>query len=300
MNEQKNKILSIVIVAATALLGFEAISYTIRIYQLRPALHLSIYVYAFHIFWLAFVFDLHFKKRGVWAMLRPSHSGLHLFWAGLKERWAHLGQWAYLRHFLNYLVLPGILYWATVVLLFLNPFNHALKQSLIVAATFALSVAYWFMKEHVSRQLEHRASWIRVLAVVKLLAAGLAYAALLGVTFRYGFGGAFLLSSTMIVTFLLVYQALFQHRLLTWQTFLWVVAIALGLGVCAFWVFRYWNTQYFTGGLVMLAVYNTLWGLLHHYLDQTLTRRVVLDYLMMAVFVISVLLASHNFHQQII
>ena len=50
----------------------------------------------------------------------------------------------------------------------------------------------------------------------------------------------------------------------------------------------------------MLAVYNTLWGLLHHYLDQTLTRRVVLDYLMMAVFVISVLLASHNFHQQII
>jgi len=66
------------------------------------------------------------------------------------------------------------------------------------------------------------------------------------------------------------------------------------------WVYLNWNTEYFTAGLVMLAVYNTLWGILHHYLDKTLNRKVAFEYLVMMVFVISFLFASHNFNQRII
>ncbi|OGE82105.1 MAG: hypothetical protein A3B10_00690 [Candidatus Doudnabacteria bacterium RIFCSPLOWO2_01_FULL_44_21] len=299
-NERTHKYISILIVTFGAFFGFEAVSYAIGIYQLNSSLYLSLYIYAFHIFWLTFLFDLHFKKRGVLAIARLNHQGLKMFWEAFKDRIAHVRKWEYFRHYQNYLVLPGVLYWGVVVLLFLNPFKYGLKQMIILSGTFAMSVAYWYMKEHISRQLEHQASWIKVLAMVKLFAAFLIYSALLGVTLRYGFEAWFLVAATLTITFLLVYQALFQHRLLTFDTFLWVVIIAFVVGLVSIWVYSHWNTQYFTGGLVMLAVYNTLWGLLHHYLEHTLSRKIVFEYLLMMIFIISFLLASHNFNQKVI
>lgn len=300
MSEQKHKFLSNLIVTIGAFLGFEAISYAIGIYQLKSSLYLSFYIYAFHIFWLTFLFDLHLKKRGVLGIARLNHRGAKMVWEAFKQRIEHLGKWEYLRHYQNYLVLPGILYWSTVVLLFLNPFRGELKQLIIFSATLAMSVAYWFMKEHVTRQLEHLDEWIKVLSVVKLFAGFLVYSATLAVTFSYGFGPIFLLSAIITLTFLLLYQALFQHRLLNFSIFLSIVIIALAMGVVSMWVYSNWSSEYFTGGLVMLAVYNMLWGILHHHLDQTLTRRVVFEYLVMLVFVISFLFASHNFNQRVI
>ena len=299
-NEQKEKYLSTLIVTLGAFLGFEAVSYAIGIYQLKSSLYLSFYIYAFHIFWLTFLFDLHFKKRGVLANARLNHQGAKMFWEAFKQRVAHVRNWEYWRHYQNYLVLPGVLYWSVVILLFLNPFKFGVKQAIILSASFAMSVAYWFMKEHVSRALEHQAEWIKVLGLVKLFAAFLIYSAILGVTFNQGFDGWFLLTSTLTLTFLLVYQALFQHRLLNFEIFLWIVIISFVMGIVSLWVYQNWDTQYFSGGLVMLAVYNMLWGILHNYLDKTLNRRVVWEYLVMMVLVISVLFASHNFGQRVL
>jgi len=300
MNEQKNKILSTLIVTVGAFLGFEAVSYAIGIYQLKSSLYLSFYIYAFHIFWLTFLFDLHLKKRGVLANARLNHKGVKMFWEAFKGRIEHIRKWEYLRHYQNYLVLPGILYWSTVTLLFLNPFKTELKQLIALSATLAMSVAYWFMKEHVSRRLESLETWIKVLSLVKLFAAFLVYSALVGVTFRYGFDASFLMTATLTVTFLLIYQALFQHRLLNFQIFIWIVIIAMAMGITAIWVYGNWNTEYFTAGLVMLATYNTLWGLLHHHLDKTLTRKVAFEYIAMMVLIVSFLFASHNFNQRVI
>ena len=137
--DQKEKYLSTLIVTVGALLGFEAISYAIGIYQLRQSLFLSFYIYAFHIFWLTFLFDLHLKKRGVLANARLNHKGAKMLWEACKERLEHVRRWEYLRHYQNYLVLPGLLYWSTIILLFLNPFNGALKQLIVLTASFAMS-----------------------------------------------------------------------------------------------------------------------------------------------------------------
>lgn len=299
-NEQKQKYLSTLIVTSGAFLGFEALSYIMGIYQLRSSIVVSFYIYAFHIFWLTFLFDLHFKKRGVIANARLNYKGVKMFWEAFKDRISHVRKWEYLRHYQNYLVLPGIIYWSVVILMLLNPFNGTLKQLIVFSSTFAMSVAYWFMKEHISRKLEHEEHWIKILSLVKLFAAFLVYSATLGVTFYFGFEPLFLFASTLTVTFLLVYQALFQHRLLTFKIFMAIICIALMMGIVSIWVYSNWSTEYFTGGLVMLAMYNTLWGILHHYLDKTLSRRVLFEYLVMTVFIISALFASHNFNQRVI
>src|SRR6185436_1965153 len=141
-SETKQKFFSTLIVTLGAFLGFEALSYIIGIYQLRGSLYVAFYVYAFHIFWLTFLFDLHLKKRGVLANAKLNHKGLKMLWEAFKDRCGHMRQWEYLRHYQNYLVMPGIIYWSTVVLLFLNPFKWQLKTLIVVSSTIALNVTY--------------------------------------------------------------------------------------------------------------------------------------------------------------
>lgn len=298
--ETKNKILSTLIVTTGAFLGFEAISKAIDIYQLSSSLYLSLYIYIFHIFWLTFIFDLHLKKRGVLANARLNHTGAQMVWMALKERVEHLRRWDYFRHYQNYLVLPGIMYWGTVILLLLNPFDSFFKQTIIVCSTLALSVSYWYMKEHVSKRLEHEDHWIKVLSLVKLYAAFIIFSSTVGVTFYFGFNPSFLFLATLTLTFLLVYQALFQHRLLNFSVFMYTLGVAMIMGLVSLWVYVNWNSEYFTAGLVMLAVYNALWGILHHHLDHNLTNKIVFEYLAMMIFIVTLIFASHNFSQRII
>lgn len=300
VSAQNHKYISTLIISVGALLGFEALSYIVGIYQLTTALHVSFYVYALHIFWLTFVFDLHLKKRSVLVEARLNNKGARMLLAAFRQRIKHLHQWEYFRHYQNYLVLPGLLYWSAVILIFLNPFNNILKHLIILSASVAMSVAYWYLKEHVSRKLEALEHWIRVLSLVKLFAAFLVYSAVIGVTFHYGYSVDFLLPAIITLTFLLVYQALFQHELLNFQIFVWIIIISLVMGLVSLWVYNYWNTEYLTAGLVMLAVYNTLWGILHNYLDKTLTYKVAFEYLVMMIFIVSFLFASHNFNQKVI
>lgn len=300
VGETKHKLLSTLIVTVASFLGFEALSHIIGVYQLKGSLYVAFYVYAFHIFWLTFVFDLHLKKRGVLAIARLNHRGTKMFWEAFKNRVAHMRKWEYLRHYQNYLVLPGIIYWGTVTLLFLNPFKYQLKQLIAASSTIALSVAYWYMKEHVSKNLETRDHWLKVLSIVKLYAAFLIFSAIFGVTLVYAFGATFLFAANLTLTFLLLYQALFQHRLLDFSIFLWIALIAIAQAVLAVAVFSYWNNEYFAAGLVLVAVYNTMWGILHHYLDKTVTKKLVFEYFVMMLFIISFVLATHNFNQRVI
>ncbi len=298
--ETKNKILSTLIVTIGAFLGFQAISMAIGIYQLQIGLNLSLIIYLFHIFWLTLIFDLHLKKRGVLANARLNHNGVRMFWIAFKDRVEHLRSWEYFRHYQNYLVLPGIMYWGTVILLMLSPFDSFLKQAVIFCSTLALSVAYWYMKEHVSKRLEHEDHWIRILSLVKLYGAFIIFSSTVGVTFYFGFNASFLFFAILTLTFLLIYQALFQHRLLNFSVFMWTLCLAMVMGLVSLWVYTNWNTEYFTAGLVMLAVYNALWGILHHHLDHNLTKKIALEYLAMMIFIVTLVFASHNFNQQII
>jgi hypothetical protein len=283
--ELKHKILSTLIVSLSTFLGFEAISYSLKIYQISTTLWLSLLIYFFHIFWLSFIFDLHLKNR----------SGKEFM-----QRVEHFKRWEYLRHYQNYLVLPGLLYWSTVVLLFINPFDAALKQVLLITSTAALAVAYWYMKEHLSRKLEVKHEWLKVLSIVKLFAAFFVYAAVIGVTIHNGFDTFFLGCAIFTLTFLLIYQALFAYNFLNFRIIFIIVLIAIVLTLVSVWVYSVWNAEYFSAALILLAVYNTLWGLLHHYLDKTLSKAVAFEYVLMMIFVVTFVLASHNFQPRVI
>lgn len=299
MGERKQKVLSTLIVSAGAFFGFEALSYILEIYQLRTFALVGLYVYLFHIFWLTFLFDLHYKKRGILASANVDARGFRMLWNALRVRTEHVFTWSYIRHYQNYLILPALLYWAITVLLFLNPFDAVMKQAIIIAGSFCMIVAYWYMKEMFSRRMEAHEWGIKILALVKIFTGFFVYSAIFGLTNYFNLGIWFVIPAVLSTTFLLIYQALFQHKLLTFHIHFQVLGISLLTTLAGIWVYNFWNTSYLTGGLVVLGFYNTFWGILHHHLEKNLTRKLIVEYLFMLAVVLSILFASHNFGARI-
>lgn len=298
-SENKQKYLSVAIVTLTSFFGFEAMSSALEIYQLRTFVSLSVYIFLFHIFWLTFIFDLHLKKRSVLANLRPTHSGWALAIRALKDRTSHLANWHYLRHYINFLVLPSLIYWSCTILIFLNPFQNLVKQLVIISSTLFLAVAYWHFKKVYSRNLEIHAVPIKILSLVKLFTAFLVYSAALGYVWYFGYGSGVLMFVVFFSTLGMLYQAVFQHRLLGPRTLHFMLLISALVSAASLMVYDLWNIEYFTGGLVMLAVYNLFWGMLHHKMEGNLNAKLVFEYLLMTILFLSILVGGHNFGPRI-
>jgi hypothetical protein len=298
MNQHQHKILSALIVTTITFLGFESLAVIIGLYQTPAFITTAVYLFLFHIFWIAFVFDLHLKR--VAAVSLNSARYRSLVREALLQRFEHFLNWRYIRHFINYFILPSILFWSTILLLFLNPFNQGLKQIIVIVSTVTFSVAYWHLKEHVSARQEAHHSWLRVLATAKIVVAYLAFAAVIGYSWYYGLGSQIVFYYIAAVAFLLIHQALFSYNYHKSGLVLTTLVLAVAIGGAGAWVYQNWTYQYFTGALVLLALYNTVWGFIHHYLDKTFTTKVALEYLIFGLLIISIIFATHNFGTKIV
>jgi hypothetical protein len=300
LDSYKHKITSVIIATVATYFGFQSLELILGIYQVETYFVVAWYVYAFHVFWLVFIFDLHFKTHGHFERARMRFQGLAVFWDAFKSRTRHLYHWIYIRKYLNYLLLPTIFYWSVILLMYLNPFHELFKDGLIIASTAALAVTYWYFKEAFSRHMEVHEAGLKVLNLVKLLAAYLVFASLFAVGWYYGVSRSSMMAAAFVLTFLLAYQALYQHRLLTSHVYPAMLMLgsitALSFGV----VYLNWGYNYYTAALIVSVAYNLCWGVLHRYLDRTLTRKLLWEYVFMFVVVVSFILATHDFKGRIL
>ena len=298
MTEHQHKIISAIIISSITFLGFEALNILIGLNQISLYLKTALYIFCFHIFWVAFVFDLHLKHTAPVSLTSARFSGL--ISQALKNRFRHFRHWPYVSHLLNYLVLPTLLYWSVVVLLYLNPFFAQFKQALVITASFTLAVLYWYMKMHISAKLEKNHDWLKVLATLKIYAVFLVYAASLGIIRYYGMSTILLFYFIAAGTFLLIYQALYSHSFHSWGLVIFSLATGTAMGFAGIWIYRIWNTEYLTAALVLLALYHAVWSFLYHHLERTFTLKLAFEYLLLTVLLISILFASHNFGTRVI
>lgn len=300
LSERKQRLISLVLALAGTFLGFQALSLTLRLYQLTVFAWLSLVIYCFHFFWLTFMFDLHLKNRGNLVAARLMNlKGLRLLRQALMSRIAHLIEWKYFRHYVNFLILPGLLYWSTVVMLMLNPFRVQFKQAVIALSTASLAFSYMYFKRVFHKRMEHHEEGLKLLAIAKLYCAYLCLSSVFGLTVYFGLDGNFLAVALIFVTFILIYQALFQHGLLNFMNVSMTVAAGLAVALMGVLLFQVWDSNYLTAGLMLAAGYNLCWGLIHHFSDKNLTKVLVMEYLFMTVLIVSLLLVTHDFRIRI-
>jgi hypothetical protein len=298
MTQHQHKILSALIISFVTFFGLMSLSVMIGQNQSSLFLISALELFIFQVVWIAFVFDLHLKRAR--AVELSSVQFRHLLYQGIVLRFKHFFHWPYLRHFINYLVLPTILFWSSVILLYLNPFSSGLKLTIVVLASFAFLQAYWHMKEHLTSHLVDQHYSLRMLTWIKVLVAYASFAATLGICFYFGLPSTIVFYFVLASSLLLMHQALISYGFNAIRLSVFTLCASLLLGLVGVWVYHNWNYQYFTGGLILLALYNTLWGFAHHYTEKTLDTKTALEYLVFGILIVSIIFATHNFGVRVV
>lgn len=274
----------VAVAALASLFGLEAASLALSAYELSTFFAIAFYTYIFLVLWQMLVFDLHLR-----------HFGKEIL-----SRFQYLTRGHHFLHFQNYLLLPGIIYWTTVALIFLNPFDELLKQALIIPSVVALAIAFWYLKTVFYAHREATRGTKQLIFVVKLYASYLAYAAFLGVGRYFSYGAGWVGLMVFAVTSLLLYQALFQHHYIGQKTIKFLLASGILIGIIGFAQYDLWNVNFYSAALVLTAIYNTLWGIIHHHwIDRNLTRQIVYEYLAVLFAILVIVFSITNFAQRI-
>jgi hypothetical protein len=286
VNSFKHKVLSVCLSTVAAYFGFQALDLISGMYQVEVYFSVAWYVFIFHVFWLAFIFDFHLKPR-------------EKIKTAVLDRIKHFYHWKYVRHYLNYLILPTILYWDVVILMYKNPFHELFKDGLIVLSTISLTIIYWYFKQSFSRNLEMHDTGLKVLSVVKIFVAYLSFTTIITIGWYFDLHLPMVAAVVFLITFSLCYQALFQHRLLNAKSLPGIFMLATLTAAVFAVVYENWNTNYYTAGLMVVIVYNTFWSLLHRYWDKALNKQIFWEYVFMLIVLVSVVLSTHDFNGRI-
>lgn len=138
------------------------------------------------------------------------------------------------------------------------------------------------------------------LSVVKIYAAGTLYAAALSWLRYFCLPAWYFSAEVFAFTFLLIYQALYQHRRVNGYTIGITLIIALMMAIIGQLVYIHWGYNYFTGAIFMTAAYNLFWGVFHYRLDRVLTRQTFLEIFFISVLVAVMVISVTNFRARIL
>ena len=198
------------------------------------------------------------------------------------------------------MILPTMLYWGAVIIIGINFGHTKLQHFIAVASTIALIIAYTLFKE-IFRKRVARVSDAHfiLLSYIKLYASWLMYAATLGIIWYYCFPPILFYTLSFLVTFMLLYQALFQFCGIKREYITKILGISLVIAVMSYFVYDYWNVNYFSAGLFLTAVYNFLWSLLYYSIKKTLTLNTLFEVVAIFILILIMVFGVTNFKAKI-
>jgi len=305
MTQRTQKIVALSLIAFVVFGGFEALIYILNLNQPVIYLQTAFWIFLYLIFNIIFFFDLHFKTPGSWNRAKLKHQNKGNFFkiafAAFWDRFSHLRRWEYLKQWLHFLLLPGFVFWASVSLFYVNFGFYRNQQIVALFSGIALVAYYSYLKETFNRKKEIVDSDIFIiLSVVKIYTAGLLFAASMAMLKSYCLGPWYFSAEVFCFTFLLIYQALYQHRKTGGMATVWTLIISLAMAAIGQTVYVYWGFNYFTAAVFLTACYNFFWGIFHYYLDRSLTWRAFWEILILSLIMAGMVFSVTNFNARLL
>ncbi len=309
MTNKTQKIIAVSLIAIVVFGGFEALIYILNLNQPVIYLQTALWIFLYLLFNIVFFFDLHFKTPGSWQRAKTKHQNLakglgrfiktvfSAFW----DRFEHLRELEYLKRWIYFLLLPGFIFWASVSLFYSNFGFYKNQQIIALFSGVALVVYYSYIKEIFNRKKEVVDSDIFiVLSVIKIYTAGVLFAASMAMLRSYCLQPLYFSAEVFCYTFLLIYQALYQHRKANGATTAQALIISLVMAVIGQLVYVYWGFNYFTAAVFLTACYNFFWGVFHYHLDRALTWRAFLEILIISLIMGGMVISVTNFNARLL
>lgn len=309
MNHKTQKILSALFIAGASVFGFQILIYLINLNQVSFFLQVAVWVWLYLCAMILLFFDLHFKIPGALALAKKRHEAVahrlmrfsRVFVTALNHRLGHYFRLKEVKTFFVYLLLPSSLYWSTIAVFYGNMGQTRVQQLYAWISAGAMVVIFWYLKEAFHRKRERVDSDIFVaFSVAKIYTLTLAFGAGLELIRRYCLDPALYAGVVFGVSFLLIYQALYQHNFLKHKHLAMALAIAFVMSVLGYFVYMFWNYNFFSAAIFMAAFYNFFWGTYHYHLDYGLNRKVFFEILVVCLAVAFVIFVNTNFKERIL
>lgn len=309
MKLSTQKIIIAALISIVTLGGFEVLIYILNLNQPVIYLQLAFWIFLYLVVKIIFLFDLHFKKRGSWQRAKQKHKDVvgsferncKMLWLACLNRFEHLRKWKYFSQWLHFLLIPGFIFWASISLFYVNFGFPKIQQILALLSSAALVLDYWYLKEVFYRQKEIVDKDIFViLSVLKIYTAALLFAASMSSLRFYCLPPLYFSAEIFCYSFLLIYQALYQHRLITGKNIGITLAISLAMAIIGQFVYVFWGYNYFTAAIFLTACYNLFWGIFHYHLDKTLTWKIFWEILIISFIIAGMVLSVTNFRARIL
>lgn len=263
----------------------------------------------FYILQILLMYDLHFKIPGALSRARQKHENLakslgrnfKIWGSAFWDRIEHLRKWTFLRQWLNYLIVPGIIFWSTVSIFYIHFGFPKIQQLFAALSSLALFLHYFYLKEMFLRKSEQIDQDIFVvLSVVKIYASSIMFGAALALVKRYCLDADYLVFGIFALTFLLIWQALYQHRYINFKNLLITALIAFVMAFLGKVVLVYWGYNHFTAAVFMATCYNFMWGIFHRQLDKALTLKALVEIILVSLIILGMVVSVTNFRAQLI
>ena len=311
MQHKHQKFIVASVVTLAAFGGFEALIYIVNLYQIKIFLWLALAIWLYLWVKISFLYDLHFKNKGALKKAIKKHESIshwlhrsvRICLSAVWDRFEHFRKWESLKQWLNYLLLPGLIFWSTVAIFYLNLGRFNYQQIFAGLSSLSLVVSFWHIKEIYTAQ-EERISFqsFAALSAVKIYASLVSYGAAMHYA-KYNcdfISPWWFVTIVFCVTFLLIYQALFQHKYNNTKNLFLALLIAITQSTVGYAVFTFWGYEYLTAAIFLAAFYNMLWGIFHHNLEGTLSRRVFWETVIVSIFIAVLAVSVTNFRAQIL
>jgi len=303
MQTKKEKIILSVLSAIVILGGFEVLIYILNLNEPRIFIAIAWALYAYLVFKIAFFYDLHFKPLppGKKSAIREIEMVVSEYESVFLMRIKHLWDLKQVGKLFNYLLIPTLIFWSVVISLYVNFGQVRIQQSIALLSGFALISAYWYIREIFSSHLEtvNNNIFIRM-SVIKIYTAALTFGAIMAIMRSYCLPPWMYAALIFSVTFSLIFQALFQHRLNSPRNLLLNAVISLVQAAAGYFVYTYWGLNYYTGAIVLTILYNLMWGTFHYHLDHALTKKAFLEILIFSLLLAFMIFGSTNFKSKIL
>ena len=279
LHPKEHKSILVSFLALASFAGFEALALALRYYQIGVFWQLAAYLYLFLLLWVGFSYHTH-RRHALTPAARRSSGHYH--------------------ELLNYLILPTVIFWATAALLYLDPFARGLQFFWTLLGASGLGAGLWYLKTVFRGHKKSTANQRGVAYLAKLLASYLAAAAAFGIGHHMGYGGAWTAFLIFLTSMLLMRQALFQHHEINSHTITLTFAASGIVALAGYYIYGLWSVNFYTAALALSALYNTIWGFVHHeYIARDLTRKIAYEYLAVLFVIYVFLLSTTNFAERI-
>jgi len=225
--------------------------------------------------------------------------GLTLF-KGFAHRFRHLYHKDNIFSHLNFIIQPSFLYWSTISLLFffINPF---FVQILIVVATVSYMLILASISKIYQKALLIEERYFHLLTITKTLVVFLSFMASYAYYYFRLVAPYHALALVLATTLALLYQFAWKSGELYKKDFAWAGIFWSALFVCLItFMLIAGNVPYFLAVVCLFAAYYLCFGVLKHYLFGDLTKKIFVEYLVSAAFLIVLVWANTYFDKMVV